>query len=212
MPDDARADAANATQRATAFFYDDTAANFAGSGPRGKHPHVVCQRLTAPLSTQQLQQALAVFEQGKDPLPVFFFDFDGTLTLADGFLQMQGGSLERLFGQAERRRALQRLLAPLLEAQQVYVLTANPVLHRVEEALNALLTQGGAQGRTLRARFVMNETVRFVAKGDKLREIAAVLEARGLTLVPPARVAARGPAVSSPAKPPVAARPPARLP
>ena len=47
---------------------------------------------------------------------VFEQDFDGTLTLADGLLQLEGGSLERLFGGNERRRALQSLLAQLLEA------------------------------------------------------------------------------------------------
>ena len=61
-------------QRAHALFYDDTAENFHGSGPRGKHPHVICQRLTAPLSVPQLTQALQLFEKQKsDPVPFFFF-------------------------------------------------------------------------------------------------------------------------------------------
>ena len=96
---------------------------------------------------------------------------------------MQGGSLERLFGGAERRRALQRLLVPLLEAGQCYVLTANAVLKRVEDALNALIASGGARGRTVGARFAMDATLRHVARGDKLREIEAILAARDFQLV-----------------------------
>ena len=178
-------------------------------------PSLICQlRLSA-----QAQRALALFEhQRSDPLPFFFFDFDGTLTLADGctslhllhaiavrqrpptafaylplshslayrLLQLHGGSLERLFGGAERRRALQSLLIPLLEAGQCYVLTANAVLKRVEDALNALLASGGAKGRSVRSRFSMgglDPTLRYVPRGDKLREIEAILAARSLVLV-----------------------------
>ena len=39
-----------ARRRAHALFYDDTLANFHGAGPGGKHPHVICQRLTAPVT------------------------------------------------------------------------------------------------------------------------------------------------------------------
>ena len=169
--------------RAHALFYDDTAENFAGSGPRGKYPHIICQRLTSPLTVMQLTQALGLFEQRTDPLPFFFFDFDGTLTLADGLLQLEGGSLERLFGGVERRKALQRLLVALLEARQVYVLTANPVLNRVADALNALLAQGGAKGKSVSGRFQMEDTVRWVARGDKLRVIEAIVAERGYALV-----------------------------
>ena len=38
-------------------------------------------------------------------------------------------------------KALQRLLQALLAAGRVYVLTANPVLHRVEAALNGYLDE-----------------------------------------------------------------------
>lgn len=169
--------------RAHALFYDDTADNFSGSGPRGKHPLVICQRLTAPLTVQQLTQALALFEQRTDPLPFFFFDFDGTLTLKDGLLQLEGGSLDRLFGGVERRRALQRLLAALLERQQVYILTANPVLNRVADALNALIASGGAKGRSVGGRFHMEDNVRWVARGDKLRALEAIVVERGYVLV-----------------------------
>jgi hypothetical protein len=98
-------------------------------------------------------------------------------------LQLEGGSLERLFGGVERRRALQRLLAPLLAADQVYVVTANMALNRVEEALNALMAGGSGSRPTPNRRFAMNETVRFVARGDKLREIEAIVAARGFVLV-----------------------------
>ena len=177
------ADDAAQRQCAHALFYDDTPNNFAGSGPRGKYPHIICQRLTSPLTVVQLTQALGLFEQHTDPLPFFFFDFDGTLTLADGLLQLEGGSLARLFGGVERRKALQRLLAALLAARQVYVLTANPVLNRVADALNALLTQDGAKGKTVNGRFQMKDTVRWVAKGDKLRVIEVIVAERGYTLV-----------------------------
>ena len=192
-------------RRAQALFYDDTADNFKGSGPRGTYPHIICQQLHAPLTIAMMEQALGLFESRKDdPLPFFFFDFDGTLTMADGLLQLEGGSLERLFGKIERRRALQQLLAPLLESQQVYILTANPVIKRVEEALNALvnsnarpggdprakggpkpppkqtaLQQGNAGGR----RFAMQDTVRFVPKGTKLATIDAIIKERGFALV-----------------------------
>ena len=138
------------------------------------------------MSVSQLQQALVLFEQRtNDPLPFFFFDFDGTLTLADGLLMLEGGSLEKLFGGAERRRALQALLGALLDAEvpRVYVLTANSVLNRVCDALNALLASGGAKGKSPTRRFVMNETVRFAARGTKLPMIEAILSDRGFTLV-----------------------------
>ena len=65
------------------------------------------------------------------------FDFDGTLSLRDGLLQLDGSTeLSTLFGGAERRRALQETLQPLLDAQLAYVLTANMAYKRVEEALN----------------------------------------------------------------------------
>ena len=98
---------------------------------------------------------------------------------------MQGGSLERLFGALERRRALQRMLAALLAAERCYVLTANMALKRVEEALNALLASnaGGRAPPASSARFVMNETIRFAPRGAKLPEIDRLLTARGFTLV-----------------------------
>ena len=78
--------------------------------------------------------------------------------------------------------ALQRLLSALLAAGQCYVLTANMALKRVEEALNAMLAQGGAKGKSV-TRFAMNETVRFVPKGDKLRELEEIVATRGFVLV-----------------------------
>jgi hypothetical protein len=77
------------SRAAHALFYDDTAANFHGSGPRGKFPRIICQRLQRALTVAQLTQAHKLFEQqttagAAQPKPFFFFDFDGTLTLADG--------------------------------------------------------------------------------------------------------------------------------
>ena len=75
-----------------------------------------------PSAEEQLNAALNLFESRKDPLPFFFFDFDGTLSMADGLLQEKGGggSLQQLFGSAERRRALQAIVSRFLVARQCY--------------------------------------------------------------------------------------------
>ena len=174
--------------RAQALFYDDTAENFRGASPTGPHPNIVCARLKAPLSTEQLNAALNLFESRKDPLPFFFFDFDGTLSMADGRLQEKGGggSLQQLFGSAERRRALQAIVSRFLVARQCYVLTANPWHGRVTEALNALLSSGGAgNGVATGAQFVADDSVRYTPAGTKLKAIEAIIESRGYRLVGP---------------------------
>ena len=120
---------------------DDTAENFVGAGPKGKHPNIICARLQTPLTVAQLTQALDLYHRQEaslqsdpsTPSPFFFFDFDGTLTLADGLLQVDtgSGSLEQLFGNAERRRTLQLTLSTLLQAGRCYVLTANGMAWRM---------------------------------------------------------------------------------
>ena len=176
--------------RANAFFYDDTPANFQGAGPRGRHPAVECIRLSAPLSIEQLAHALGVFQRAEAakpdmPVPFFFFDFDGTLTLQDGLLRVDGGGkIEALFGNYERRRTLQAVLGTLLQGGQCYVLTANAMTKRVEEALNALLASGGAKPGMPCARFGVTSTVRYVPAGAKLKEIEAIVAERDFVLVP----------------------------
>ena len=123
-----------------AFEQDDCPDNFVGAGPKGKHPNIICARLQTPLTVAQLTQALELFHRQEaslqsdpsTPSPFFFFDFDGTLTLADGLLQVESGSgsLDQLFGNAERRRTLQLTLSTLLQAGRCYVLTANGVVWR----------------------------------------------------------------------------------
>jgi hypothetical protein len=122
------------------FEQDDCPDNFVGAGPKGKHPNIICARLQTPLTVAQLTQALELFHRQEaslqsdpsTPSPFFFFDFDGTLTLADGLLQVESGSgsLDQLFGNAERRRTLQLTLSTLLQAGRCYVLTANGVVWR----------------------------------------------------------------------------------
>ena len=177
--------------RAHAFFYDDCAENFQGAGPKGKYPQIICARLTAPLSVSQLNQTVDVYQKQaaaaqsdpSTPVPFFFFDFDGTLSLADGLLEVTGGSLDRLFGNQERRRALQQALSTLLIAGQCYVITANGMPWRVAEALNALILSGGAGRGTDEAKFVLEDTVRYCPPGTKLKAIEGILAAKGFIAV-----------------------------
>lgn len=175
--------------RAHALFYDDTAENFRGATPSGPHPNVVCARLQKPLSTEQLAAAHNLFESRTDPMPFFFFDFDGTLSMADGLLQDKGGSLQQLFGGTERRRALQLVVGKILAKKQCYVLTANPWHGRVTEALNALLSSGGGgiptSGGAAAPLFTVDDTVRYTPAGTKLKEIEAIIASRGYRLVGP---------------------------
>lgn len=180
-----------ARKRAHALFYDDTPENFAGAGPKGKHPNIICARLTTALTVVQLTQALELHHHQEAnlktdpnaPTPFFFFDFDGTLSLADGLLQVESGSgsLDRLFGSAERRRTLQLTVGTLLQAGRCYVLTANGMVWRVAEALNALLASGGA-GRGFEARFVLEDTIRYTPAGTKLKTIEEIISSRGFVL------------------------------
>ena len=83
----------------------------------------------------------------------------------------------------------------------MYVLTANPVIKRVEEALNALVNSNARPGGDPRAkggpkpppkqtalqqgnagggRFAMQDTVRFVPKGTKLATIDAIIKSEAL--------------------------------
>lgn len=187
---------ATSMRRALALFYDDNAANLKGAGPRGRHPHVLTKRLTSPLSMDDLSKVLTVYEQRAaalpaDPstaVPLFFFDFDGTLTLKDGLLNLAGGhdNLTELFGSYERQRMLQRVLGTLLQTGQVYILTANMAHQRVEIVLNTLLAAGGggrAPAGSEPARFLADDTVRFVPAGNKLKVLEEIVASRGFALV-----------------------------
>lgn len=227
-------------RRANALFYDDNAENLKGANPRGKHPSVLVKHCKEPLSVDDISRVQQVFEQkaiasaedGSTPVPFFFFDFDGTLTLRDGLLNLAPGQddLSVLFGTFERQRALQRLLSALLQAGQVYILTSNMAYTRAAQCLNALLatsrssisragsrglctgisagassgmarsssgssTDGeaacashDADGRTegpeepQGIRFAVDDTVRFVPVGNKLKILEEIIRARGFAL------------------------------
>ena len=134
----------------------------------------------------QSQAAAAEQQAEKSVTPFFFYDFDGTLSLADGLLELEGGSLDKLFGNTERRRVLQLVLGTLLQAGQCYILTANGATWRVAEALNALIATGGA-GRGFDAKFVLEDTVRYTPAGTKLKVIEEIVTSRGFVLVGPQR-------------------------
>ena len=227
-------------RRANALFYDDNAENLKGANPRGKHPSVLVKHCKEPLSVADISRVQQVFEQkaiasaedGSTPVPFFFFDFDGTLTLRDGLLNLADGQddLSVLFGTFERQRALQRLLSALLQAGQVYILTSNMAYTRATGVLNALLASGrssscragsrglctgisagassgmarsssgsstdgeaacashDADGRTegpeepQGIRFAVDDTVRFVPVGNKLKILEEIIRARGFAL------------------------------
>eukprot|EP00900_Chrysochromulina_parva_P009717 jgi/Chrpa1/18747/Chrysochromulina_OHIO_Genome00002519-RA len=232
-------------RRANALFYDDNAENLKGANPRGKHPSVLVKHCKEPLSVDDIsrvqqvfaQKAIASAEDGSTPVPFFFFDFDGTLTMRDGLLNLaiEQDDLSVLFGTFERQRALQRLLSALLQAGQVYILTSNMAYTRAAQCLNALLATGpaagsrssisragsrdlctgisagassgmarsssgsstdgeaarashGAEGRTegpeqpQGLRFAVDDTVRFVPVGNKLKILEEIIRARGFAL------------------------------
>ena len=228
-------------RRANALFYDDNAENLKGANPRGKHPSVLVKHCKEPLSVADISRVQQVFEQkaiasaedGSTPVPFFFFDFDGTLTLRDGLLNLADDGqddLSVLFGTFERQRALQRLLSALLQAGQVYILTSNMAYTRATGVLNALLASGrssscragsrglctgisagassgmarsssgsstdgeatrashGADGRTEGPEethgicFAVDDTVRFVPVGNKLKVLEDIIRARGFAL------------------------------
>ena len=227
-------------RRANALFYDDNAENLKGANPRGKHPSVLVKHCKEPLSVADISRVQQVFEQkaiasaedGSTPVPFFFFDFDGTLTLRDGLLNLADGQddLSVIFGTFERQRALQRLLSALLQAGQVYILTSNMAYTRATGVLNALLASGrssscragsrglctgisagassgmarsssgsstdgeatrashGADGRTEGPEethgicFAVDDTVRFVPVGNKLKVLEDIIRARGFAL------------------------------
>ena len=184
-------DSASQKRRAHALFYDDTAENVKGANPRGRHPAVHTMLLTASLTIQQLQTALDFFRQrsavaAEDPaaaVPFFFFDFDGTLSVGDGLLNLGHNNMETLFGGVERRRILRATLGTMVMANQCYVLTANMAYQKVSEVLNELLAAGGAGKGFDDARFAADDTVRFVPAGGKLRALEEIIAARNFVLV-----------------------------
>jgi len=171
--------------RANALFYDDDPTNFRGANARGRHPAVHTMLLQQALTADQLRKALEAFHAASanadGPTPFFFFDFDGTLTLRDGLLSLDGkDDLSAVFGSADRRRALQVTLGTLLAAGRCYILTANMAHQRVADILNGLL---GSSNSNISARFVADDTVRFAPAGTKLEQLEAIIKQQGFALV-----------------------------
>ena len=78
-----------AESSAQAIFYDDNPDNFLGIVARGKHPAIRPVLCHEPVTNEQLQQAIDHVAAASSPSYTgvrlfFFFDFDLTLSLADG--------------------------------------------------------------------------------------------------------------------------------
>ena len=70
----------------------------------------------------------------------YFFDFDRTLSLQEGFEEET--PLDAIVGEPERRRLMRLLLGSRLAARRCWVLTANRAIERIAAYLNEVLLSG----------------------------------------------------------------------
>lgn len=169
--------------------------NFAGNVERGRIPAIRAVHCREPLSTAQLNEALALWRESLDdlgrPRLFFFFDFDGTLSLQQGLEQrfVQGASsvdpvLATLFGDEARQAALRALMQPLLEARRCFVLTANSGYAAIAHLLNLLLARGMDPNIAApRVLFAVDKSVLYVPSGQKISRINRIVDASGCKLM-----------------------------
>jgi hypothetical protein len=156
-----------------------------GVSLRGKIPAIRCfLLLDEPMTTEQLEDALAMDEAAAaapdSPTLFFFFDFDRTLSLLDGLDMTE--TLETLFGDEQRRESMRKLLKALLEAKRCYVLTANSGYRLISMWLNELLCVPVDSSPATYPQFVVDDTIRYVHAGGKIRVIKHIVHRRGFQL------------------------------